>query len=189
MTTTSIITNGTVNGINLDALNQSKNMIKEDPSKAMTTFQVKTTWLGQTISETKIESYKIGGEEIKREFAFRVDEPFELCGSNTNPNPQEYLMGALNACMIVGYVAACALNGIKLEKLAIETQGEIDLRGFFALDQTVIPGYDHLNYTVHIKGDGTAEQFEKIHQFVKETSPNYYNVAKAITLNSKLVVE
>ena len=98
-------------------------------------------------------------------------------------------MGALNACMMVGYVAACALNGIKLEKLKIETEGDIDLRGFLAIDPQVIPGYERISYTVHIKGDGTPEQFEQIHEFVKKTSPNYYNIANAIALNSELVVE
>ncbi len=188
-TTTNLKAVGTLNGIDLDYLGQTVEAIKQDPAKAMTNFRVKSTWQGQTVSETKVESYMIGGEEVKREFKFRVDEPLELCGTNTNPNPQEYLMGALNACMMVGYVAACALNGIKLEKLSIETEGDIDLRGFLAIDQHVIPGYDNISYTVHIKGDGTPEQFEQIHNFVKKTSPNYYNIANAIALNSQLIVE
>ncbi len=189
MTTTTLKTTGTMNGINLDDLGQTVEAIKQDPTKAMTNFRVKSAWQGQTLSETKVESYRIGGEEVKREFTFRADEPLELCGANTHPNPQEYLMGALNACMMVGYVAACALNGIQLEKLEIETEGDIDLRGFLALDQHIIPGYEKISYTVHIKGNGTPEQFEQIHAFVKKTSPNYYNIANAIALNSKLVVE
>jgi len=188
MSTTAFKSTTKLNGIDLDALNQTVQEIQRDPAKAMTTFRVKTTWQGQTVSETKIESYHLSGQEIKREFTFRTDEPAELLGTNTNPNPQEYLMGALNACMTVGYVAACALNGIKLEKLEIETEGDIDLRGFLALDPQVIPGYESITYTVHIKGDATPEQFQKIHEFVKKTSPNYYNLANAITLNSKLVV-
>ena len=189
MATTSIKSIDTLNGIDLNALNQTVEVIQQDSSKAMTTFRVKSTWQGQTLSETKVESYTLGGEEIKRQFAFRTDEPLELCGSNTNPNPQEYLMGALNACMMVGYVAASALNGIKLEKLEIVTEGDIDLRGFLAIDSQVIPGYDSISYTVHIKGDGTPEQFQKIHEFVQKTSPNYYNIANAIALNAKLIVE
>ena len=98
-------------------------------------------------------------------------------------------MGALNACMMVGYVAACAINGIPLKKLEIETEGDIDLRGFLALDPHIIPGYESISYTVHIQGDETPEQLEQIHEFVKKTSPNYYNIANAITLNSKLIVE
>ena len=32
-------------------------------------------------------------------------------------NPQEYLIAALNACMIVGYAAQCAVRGITIESL------------------------------------------------------------------------
>ena len=180
---------GTLNGIDLDYLGETIEAIKANPASGMTKFHVTSTWQGQTRSETKVRSYVLGGQEIEREFQFQIDEPTELCGTNQFPNPQEYLMGALNACMMVGYAAACALNGIKLEKLEIETEGDIDLRGFLAIDSNVIPGYDSISYTVHIKGDGTPEQFEQVHQFVRKTSPNFYNIANAIQLNSKLVVE
>ena len=65
--------------------------------------------------------------------------------------------------MIVGYAAVCALQGIELEELQIETEGDIDLRGFLGIDSSVKPGYDRLRYVVHIKGDATAEQFEKVY--------------------------
>jgi len=42
---------------------------------------------------------------------------------------------------------------------------------------------------VHIKGDGTPEQFQRVHEIVSATSPNRFNIANAIRLNSRLVVE
>ena len=56
----------------------------------------------------------------------------------------------------------------------IETEGELDLRGFLGLDEEVSPGYRRISYTVHLEGDGTREQFEEIHQAVMATSPNYF---------------
>ena len=82
----------------------------------------------------------IGGEEVPRRFSFDIDEPYELGGSNAFANPQEYLLAALNACMTVGYVAQCAIRGITLTQLEIETEGEIDLRGFLGIDPTVAAG-------------------------------------------------
>ena len=49
------------------------------------------------------------GQRVTKDFTIRVDEPYELCGANQFANPQEYLLAALNACMIVGYSAVCAL--------------------------------------------------------------------------------
>ena len=91
--------------------------------------------------------------------------------------------------MTVGYVAQCALRGIVLERLEIETHGDIDLRGFLGIDQSVPAGYETLSYTVRIKGDGTPEQFEEIHAAVMATSPNFYNIANRIELKPELVVE
>ena len=51
-------------------------------------------------------------------------------------------MAALNACLSVGYAASAAAMGIQLEKLEIETEGQLDLRGFLGLDSTVKPGYE-----------------------------------------------
>ena len=90
--------------------------------------------------------------------------------------------------MTVGYVAQCAVRGITLESLEIETEGEIDLRGFFGLDPSVAPGYESLSYTVRIKGDGTAEQFAEIHEAVMATSPNFHNVSRPVALKPTLVI-
>ena len=98
-------------------------------------------------------------------------------------------MAALNACMTVGYVAQCAVRGINLESLAIETDGDIDLRGFLGIDPTVPPGYENQSYIVRIKGSGTKEEFAEIHEAVMATSPNFYNVSRPVTLKPSLVVE
>jgi len=124
-----------------------------------------------------------------RTFAIVSDEPQELCGGNTAPNPQELLMSSLASCMMVGIVANASLMGVKLDSVVIDVDGKLDLRGFLGLDQAVKPGYDALHYTIRIKGDGTPEQFQKIHEAVIATSPNRFNVSNPIKLTSELVVE
>ena len=80
------------------------------------------------------------------------------------------------------------LRGITLDSCRIETSGTLDLRGFLGLADDVPPGYRQLNYTVHIKGDGTPEQFAEMHQAVMKTSPNYFNMARPIRMNGTLSV-
>src|SRR6478672_1552238 len=46
------------------------------------------------------------------------------------------------------------------------------------LSDTVPPGYEEIEYQVRIKGDGSREQFEEIHQTVLKTSPNYFNISR-----------
>jgi uncharacterized OsmC-like protein len=178
-----------VNGIDVDGLKDVVTEIEADPAKGKVQFNVVSSWRGQTRSETRVSGFGIGGERVARSFRFQADEPLELFGENTAPNPQEYLMGALNACMMVGYVAGAAMRGIRLDSVEIETDGELDLRGFLGIDPSVKPGYDALRYTVRIKGDDTPEQFAEIHEAVQATSPNHFNLSRPVRLEAELVVE
>ncbi|TAH34691.1 MAG: OsmC family peroxiredoxin [Planctomycetota bacterium] len=181
-------TQSTINGIHLPALEQLASAVASDPQQRRAGFRVATSWLGGTRSESRVSGFTLGERSIAREFRVRSDEPLELCGSNTAPNPQELLMAALNACMLVGYVAGCAMQGIELQRVEITTEGELDLRGFFGLDPQVKPGYERLRYTVRIQGDGTPEQFRQVHAMVLATSPNRWNLSQPVALDAELVV-
>ena len=178
-----------VNGINVDDLFALIDSVKRDAAKGKTNWRVTTTWQGQTRSLAQVDGFEIGGEQVQRRFSIDIDEPCELGGTNQFANPQEHLLAALNACMTVGYVAQCAARGITIESLEIETDGEIDLRGFLGIDPTVPPGYENLSYVVRIRGTGTKEEFNEVHEAVMATSPNFYNVSRAVVLKPTLVIK
>jgi len=182
------VKNPRVNGLDLPALGEVVEAIEKDASQAAVGFAVTTRWTGQTRSETVVDHFTMGGERISRTHKIVADEPCQLLGQDSAPNPQELLMAAFNACITVGYVAGAALKGINLESLEIRTAGELDLRGFLGLSDTVAAGYEAIDYEVRIKGDGSAADFEEIHQNVIKTSPNYFNVSRPIKLNAKLSV-
>jgi uncharacterized OsmC-like protein len=170
------------------AIGQVVEAIEKDPSKAKVGFDVTTRWAGQTRSETTVEGYTLGGERITRTHKIVIDEPCQLLGRDSAPNPQEMLMAAFNACIMVGYVAGASLRGIHLESVEIVTRGELDLRGFLGLSEDVPPGYEEISYEVRIKGNGSPEQFEEIHHTVLKTSPNYFNISRPIRVNATLTV-
>jgi uncharacterized OsmC-like protein len=178
-----------VNGIDVEALQGTIHAVSADPAPGMTTWRVATRWLGGTRSDTHVDHYEIGGQRIDKDWTIKVDEPLEIGGTNQYANPQEYLLAAMNACMMVGYVAVSSLLGVELESVRIETQGEIDLRGFLGVDKKVAPGYETLKQTVYIKGNGTPEQFRKIHEMAWATSPNRHNITTAVALDTDLVIE
>jgi uncharacterized OsmC-like protein len=185
---TATTTAGAVNGVNVPVVMKLLEDVKRDALRGATHWEVTTAWKGGTISETKVTGCGIGGKRVNRAFSFRSDEPLELGGTNQHPNPQELLLGALNACMTVGYVALSSLMGIEMESVEIQTEGDIDLRGFLGLDKSVKAGYDELRYTVRIKGNGTPEQFQTIHETVMATSPNRFNISQPVRLKGELVV-
>src|SRR5262245_19607889 len=181
-------TQSRINGLDLKSLGALVEEIKSDRTKGFVRFKVASSWSGQTRSEAHVRSYFMDGQESPRGFSIAADEPTELLGQNSAPNPQELLMAAFNACIMVGYVATASVMGVTLQAIDIETEGELNLRGFLGIDENVKPGYDSIKYTVRIKGDGSAEQFQAIHQNVLKTSPNYFNIAKPVAVKATLVV-
>ena len=175
-----------VNGIDLAALDDMADRVRDDPGCGCAEFRVMTEWKGQTRSESTVQSFTCAGEPISRSFTIAADEPRELLGQDSAPSPQELLLSAFNACMMIGYVAQAAIRGIELADCRIETEAELDLRGFLGLDEEVPPGYRRINYTVHLEGDGTRAQFEEIHQAVMATSPNYFNFAQPVQMCGRL---
>lgn len=178
-----------LNGLDVDGLNDLIGSVKANKQAGDTHWCVNTLWQDGARSVSHVDGYAIGGQRVERKFTLNVDEPRELGGSNTAANPQEHLLTALNTCMLMGYVAGATLFGIRLTRLEIRSEGDIDLRGFLGVDPRVPNGYTDLHYTVRIAGDGTAEQFERLHKLVQETSPNYWNIARPIGLHANLIVD
>jgi uncharacterized OsmC-like protein len=176
-----------INGLDVNAIQEAVENIRANPAAGASNFEVTTTWNGGARSTSRT-AITIGGESIDRDFAIEVDEPFELFGTNRSANPQEYLLAAVNACMIATFVAACAMQGVTLRSLELATSGDIDLRGFLAIDGNVAPGYESLKYTFRVDGDGTTKQFEDIARWVQATSPNYFNMAKAIQMDASIEI-
>jgi uncharacterized OsmC-like protein len=177
---------GTLNGIDLDAVDEIAAAIGADAVQAQIAFRVKTEWKGQARSESTVESYTVAGEVIPRRFSILADQPPELFGTDTAPNPQELLMSAVNACMIMSYVAQAALRGIRLDDCRIETEGELDVRGFLGLDEKVPSGCRRINYTVWLEGEGSRQQHEEIHEAVMAASPNYFNMVQPVQMGGRL---
>jgi uncharacterized OsmC-like protein len=121
-----------LNGIDVSALKAFAEEVKAHPDQGTVAFKVATEWKGRTKTVATVSHYLLGGKKFARHFEIHADEPTML-GGDTAPNPQELLLAALNACMSIGYAANAAVMGITLEKLEIESEGELDLRDSWGL--------------------------------------------------------
>lgn len=178
-----------LNGINVPALQDTLAAVSREPALGSVGFGVHTRWLGQTRSVATVSNYTLGGKLHPRYFEILADEPPELLGGNSAPNPQELLLAALNACLTVGLVANAAARGIRIDKLEIHASGELDLRGFLGLDESIKPGYEEVQYTVLIKSNAPAQELQDLHDHVMKTSPNFSNFASSMRVVPRLVVE
>ncbi|MFD1706291.1 OsmC family protein [Siminovitchia sediminis] len=178
-----------LNDINIPALNNYIEEITGNPDQAMVDYNIKLEWQGGTKSKVTTKGMTFGEQQIKRDFTFVVDEPPQLLGEDTHPTPQEYLLAGMGSCMMVGYAVGASMMGIELEKLEIEMEAGLNLRGFLEVDPEAPIGFKGVTYTIRVKGNGTKEQFEKIHEKVINYSPNRANITDSIHVIPNLVIE
>lgn len=106
-----------------------------------------------------------------RQHAYVVDEPASLGGDDSAANPVEVALGALIACQVVTYRFWAARLGVRLEDVAISAVGDLDVRGFFGLDDDVRPGFGDVRLEVRLTGPETAERYAELHAAVDAHCP------------------
>ncbi len=55
--------------------------------------------------------------------------------------------------------------------MRVEIEGDIDLRGFFAVDESVRAGYGAIRGTVHLVSDASDEDIAKLREIVNAHCP------------------
>lgn len=149
-----------VNGIDVDKLTALIDAVKADPSKGQVEFTSKTQWVDGAHSKTKI-----------RGFALEADEPQGLIGSDKAPNAVELVLASLGSCLIVGFAYNAAAMGINIRSLEIDIEGNLDLRGFLGISDSIRPGYQKITATCRIDSDASRGRLEELCSHVRRTSP------------------
>lgn len=162
----------TVNGIHLNQLNQTINAIKDDPELGKCTFRAQNKWIDATRNCTNIHGFYGAKQEIthNQDFQLWADEPEILAGDDLHPNPVEHLLNALAGCVTTSMVAHAAVQGIRIEELESELEGDIDLKGFLGLAPDIPKGYTDIRMKFKVKTD--SQNIEKLRSLA-EFSPVY----------------
>ncbi|MEZ5839797.1 MAG: OsmC family protein [Hyphomicrobiales bacterium] len=129
-----------------DLIADTQSQFRLKPAAAKATFATQSNLKAGFRSEVDIRQHSIV-----------IDEPAALGGADTGPNPVELVLAALGSCQEITYRAYAAALGIPLESVSVKLEGEIDLRGFFAVDEGVRPGYEAVRGTVTLVSGASAE--------------------------------
>jgi uncharacterized OsmC-like protein len=68
-----------------------------------------------------------------------VDEPPALGGADSAANPVQYALASLGSCQAITYRFWAEQLGIAVDSVSVRAEGDLDLRGFFGVDETVRP--------------------------------------------------
>lgn len=163
-----------INGVNVDQLVATVNAIQQNPDLARFQFRAHNEWIGGGHSRTMIQGfYGAGQEDTSRSkpFILEGDEPPVLLGGNAGANAVEAVLHALASCLAVGFIYNAAAQGVNVESLSFDLEGDLDLRAFLGLSKDVRPGYEGIRLSYRVKSNAPREKIVELCNYVQSTSP------------------
>ncbi len=100
-----------------------------------------------------------------------MDEKEDLGGTDKGPNAMELVLSAYGACQEITYKLHANLLGIPINGITVEVTGEVDLCGFFSVDDEPGPGYTAINTDVVIDTAASDEELERLTEAVHKHCP------------------
>ncbi|MGA7105122.1 MAG: OsmC family protein [Candidatus Deferrimicrobiaceae bacterium] len=177
-----------VNGINVDQLIGTIDMVKKNPEIARFNFRATNQWIAGTHNQATVKDfYGALKEDSSREpMVFELDEPPVICGTNLGANPVEYLLVALSGCLTTSMVAHAAARGVEIRKVESRYEGDIDVRGFLGLSDAVPVGYQRIGVYFKIDADISEDQKEELVAMARKYSPVFNSIANPVPVSVQL---
>jgi uncharacterized OsmC-like protein len=100
-----------------------------------------------------------------------VDEPPLLGGEGNAPNPVEYYLASLLSCQVVTWRIWAEKLGIKVDEITAHAEGDLDVQGFFGLDDAVRPGFNEVRLVITVSGPETPERYRELQEAVDAHCP------------------
>ena len=138
----------------------TRQAVADDPAAAQALFSTRAALTGVTEVAVSTASH-----------AFTVDEPPALGGEGSAPNPVEYALASLGSCQAITYRFWAEHLGVAFDKLTVTVEGDLDIRRFFGVDDSVRPGFSAVRVQVGITGPETPERYQQLAAAVDEHCP------------------
>jgi uncharacterized OsmC-like protein len=183
------LTKKSINGVNVEELFKTIDALKAMPNLGIFRFTLNNRWMDAGLNRSSIQNFYGAGQEHtsrKQPFILDSDEPPVLLGKDQGPSPVEYLLHAVAACVTSSIVYHAAARGIQLQSIESRLDGEIDVRGFLGLDDSVPRGYKKIRMMFKIKADVPDAQLEEIVNIGKTHSPVYNTLTNGVQVDVQI---
>jgi uncharacterized OsmC-like protein len=192
MTQTDYRTETVRNGVDTGTLFATLDAVKTQPEIATFRFRAHNQWIGGAHNRSTIRDfYAAGAEDTSRTSAFALDagEPAILLGTDTGPNPAEYLLHALAACVTTSMVYVAAARGVRLSSVSSELEGEMDVRGALGISDDYRNGFSKITMNLTISGDAPPEKLREVVQRGQQRSAVFDMVTNGVPVEIDVVTE
>jgi uncharacterized OsmC-like protein len=186
---TSMTKTQTMNGVDTARFMETRDAIRAQPSLGRGKFRATSRWINGAHSRATIQGFHVAGEEHPAPVpphVHEMDEPPVLLGENRGANPVEFVLSALSGCLTTSLVLHAAARGTTIRSVESTLEGDLDMRGFLALDETARNGYQVIRVTFRIDADAPREQIEELVMLAQMRSPVYDTISNPVKVTVAL---
>jgi uncharacterized OsmC-like protein len=162
-----------VNGVDVERLFETVGAIQHNVQVAKFNFRAKNRWVNGGHNQTTINEFDGACQTHRRSkpFVFEKDEPPVLLGEDHGANPVEYALAALAGCLTTSLIYHASAKGIVIDEVEATLAGDLDLRGFLGMDDSVRNGYQRIQVAFRIKADAPEEALRELVELAQKRSP------------------
>jgi uncharacterized OsmC-like protein len=179
------------NGVDTGQLFGTLDAVKAQPELAKFQFRATNRWIEGAHNQSTIQGfYGAGQEDDTRSEPWQIDagEPPILLGSNQGPNPAEYVLHALAACLTTSIVSVAAARKVELTSVESSITGDFDLRGALGLDDEVRNGFKRISIAFKVTGEATPEKLREVVERGRQRSAVYDIVTNGVPVGMDVEV-
>lgn len=152
-----------INGVDIATLQETLGEMQKDPELGQCQFRAHNEWTEHSRTVSRIRTFYAEKQEMEHLTTHEVptDEPTIIGGTDTAANPVETLLAALAGCVTTSMLAHAAVQGIEIESVESEVEGDLDLNGFAGLTDAP-KGLQRIRLKLTVSSDADPEQLRQM---------------------------
>jgi uncharacterized OsmC-like protein len=177
--------NDRFNGVDVNHVLGLIGGIEQVTDRSKFQFRLNNRWIDGGHNRSNIKEYFANGQEdVTRTTPFIVDadEPAVSGGSDSAPNPMEFVLHALASCLTSTMVYHASVQGIEIKSVESSLTGNMDVRGMLGMSDQVRKGYDRVKVSMSVNSTADAASLTELALF----SPVYDIISKSLQVDFEL---
>ncbi len=171
-----------VNNVDLEKISQTIVNGKKDKSILRKPVKLQGEW---NFDPSKGYQFKTELSFEKGKQIIEIDSPSFLGGNGARLSPMAYCIAGITSCFMATFVSMAAGQGIKLTKLNVNVECNINFAKTFDIsDEPITEG---INFQIDAQSDNAdKKRLEEILKMAEERCPAMYSMSHIIRVNAKI---
>ena len=168
-----------INNVDLDKISKTIEDGKHDPSDLRKPAKLQAEW---NLNADKPYQFKTELAYEKGKQVIEIDSPSFLGGSGNRLGPMAYCVAGITSCFIATFVTIASSKGIRLSKLKVNAQCNINFAKTFDIaDEPITEG---IEFQIEAESqDADRQQLHEITRLAEERCPAMYSMMHEIRVN------